>query len=129
MKTGWTARWVKGTAVSAVAAVTSYWIWTSGREWASDVTVANQDALLAGSLELLLAGLAGVASMPLLLWAGMRVTKERGNHLLVMFGAMAWLFVGGHVVETRVGAAGTALFLALFAVLGGLLAGVRMPSE
>ncbi|MFC7262320.1 hypothetical protein [Streptomyces lutosisoli] len=124
-----TARWVKGAAVSAVSAVVCYWIWTSCREWASGVREADQDAFLAGSLESLLAGIAGVASMPLLLWAGMRVLKERGNHLLVAAGAMAWIFLGGHVVEDEVSTGATAGFLALFAVLGGLLAGVGTRGE
>jgi hypothetical protein len=120
---------VKGAAVSAVSAVVCYWIWTSCREWASGVREADQDAFLAGSLESLLAGIAGVASMPLLLWAGMRVLKERGNHLLVPAGAMAWIFLGGHVVEDEVSTGATAGFLALFAALGGLLAWVGTRGE
>ncbi|WP_369248198.1 hypothetical protein [Streptomyces sp. R41] len=124
-----TARWVKGAVVSAVSAVVCYWIWSSLREWAQGVGDADPDAMFAGSLESLLAGVAGVASMPVLLWAGMRVLRERGNHLLVLLGALAWILIGGHVVEDAVGTGATAGFLALFAVLGGLLAGVRSPSE
>ncbi|GGN74170.1 hypothetical protein GCM10011579_052990 [Streptomyces albiflavescens] len=123
------ARWVKGAAVSAVSAVLCYWIWSSLREWAQGVGDADPDAMFAGSLEALIAGIAGVASMPVLLWAGMRVLRERGNHLLVLLGALAWIFIGGHVVEDAVGTGATAGFLALFAVLGGLLAGVQPPSE
>ncbi|MFD4624259.1 hypothetical protein [Streptomyces sp. NPDC058475] len=123
------ARWVKGAVVSAVSAVVCYWIWTSCREWASGVREANQDAFLAGSLESLLAGIAGVGSMPLLLWAGMRAVKERGNHLLVLVGAALWLFLGGHVVEDDVSTAATAGFLALFALFGALLAGLQPRGE
>ncbi|MEU9092395.1 hypothetical protein ACIOEW_33830 [Streptomyces sp. NPDC087901] len=125
-----TARWVKGVAVSAVSAVGCYEIWTSCREWAFGVAAADQDALLGGGfLELLLAGVAGVLSMPLLLWAGMRVLRERGNHLLVMIGAMTWIFLGGHVVEDGVGTVPVAGFLTLFAALGGLLSWVRTQAE
>lgn len=108
--------------MSAVAATVCYLIWTAAREWAAGARDANPDAFLAGSVESLLATIAGVLSMPVLLWAGMRAVREKGNHLLVIVGAVAWPFVGGHLAEDSVGAAGTTAFLALFAVLGGLLA-------
>ncbi|MER6999321.1 hypothetical protein [Streptomyces sp. NPDC000410] len=119
-------RWAKGAAVSAVAAGACYAVWTVGREWAQGVRQANPDAILAGSAESVMAVVAGVALMPVLLWAGMRAVRERGNHLLVIAGTVVWLFVGGHVVENAVSTAGTAAFLALFAVLGGLLAMVEV---
>jgi hypothetical protein len=123
------ARWVKGTLVSAVAAVVCYWLWASLREWAWDVGLADRYSWFAGSVELLVAGIAGVASMPVLLWAGMRLLGERGNHLLVLLGAMAWIFIGGHVVEGYVSAAGTAVFLALFAALASVLSLVEVPQR
>ncbi len=130
MKNRRTARWVKGVAVSAVSAVVCYGIWTSCREWAFGAAAADPDALFGGGfLELLLAGFAGVMSMPLLLWAGMRVLRERGNHLLVIVATMTWIFLGGHVVEEDTGAVPTAVFLALFAAFGGLLSAVRTQGE
>ncbi|MGW6260100.1 hypothetical protein [Streptomyces sp. NPDC055085] len=119
---GRATRWAKGTAVTAVSAVVCYGIWTSCRSWAQGVRDVSEDAFLAGSLESLLAGIAGVLSMPLLLWAGMRLLGERGNHLLLLGGTVAWFLIGGHVVEDAVGKGATAAFLALFAVLGGLAA-------
>jgi hypothetical protein len=124
-----TARWVKGTLVSALAAVVCYWIWASLREWAQDVSAADPDALYAGWFETLLAGIVGVVSMPVLLWAGMRLLGERGNDLLVLVGAMVWPFVGGHVVEDAVSDAGTAVFLGLFAMFGSLFALVKIPER
>ncbi|GHH83608.1 hypothetical protein GCM10018793_46130 [Streptomyces sulfonofaciens] len=117
---------MKGVAVSAAAAFVCYWIWSSAREWAQGVA-AGSDAFLAGSLESLLAGIAGVVSMPVLLWAGMRATGERGNHLLVVAGAVVWPFLGGHLVEDGVNGAGTTVFLVLFAVLCGALSLVEVP--
>jgi hypothetical protein len=114
------ARWVKGAVVSAVAATICHWTWTSAREWAAGVRDADPDAFFAGSIESLLATIAGVASMPVLLWAGMRAFRERRNHLLVLTGAVLWPFVGGHVVEDDVSVAGTAVFLALFVLLSSL---------
>lgn len=115
-------RWTKGGVTSAVAAVVCHRVWTSAREWAADARAAESDVFLAGALESLLATVVGVALMPVLLWAGMRALREKGNHLLVTVGAVVWLFLGGHVVENDVGAWGTVVFLALFAVVGALLA-------
>lgn len=123
-----TARGVKGAVVSAVAATVCYLIWSGGRDWASGARAADPDAILAGSIESVLALIAGVACMPLLLWAGMRVLRERGNHLLVVAATVVWFFLGGHVVEDAVDEPVTAVFLALFAVLGGLLSLVRTPA-
>jgi hypothetical protein len=114
-------RAAKGTLVSAVAAGVCHWIWSSLRQWAEDASEAGQGAMGAGWLQSALAGFVGLLSMPLLLWAGMRLLGERGNHLLVLAGVVAWWVLGGHVVEGDSGTAVTALFLALFAVLGGLL--------
>lgn len=124
-----TARGVKGTVASAVAATVCYVAWSAGRDWASDARDADPDTVLAGAVESVLALVIGVALMPVLLWAGMRLLRERGNHLLVLAGTGVWFFLGGHVVEDAVGGAGTALFLALFAVLGGLLSLVRSPDR
>ncbi|MEU7056896.1 hypothetical protein [Streptomyces sp. NPDC046197] len=122
-----TVRGAKGTLVSAVSAGVCYWIWTGLRQWAQDASASGQGAMGAGWFESLLAGFAGLLSMPLLLWAGMRLLGERGNHLLVLGGVVAWWLIGGHVVEDSAGDTATALFLALFAVFGGVLslAGAR----
>lgn len=121
-------RAVKGTLVSALAAVVCHWMWTSLREWSDDVSRASGDAMGAGWLESLLAGLLGLLSMPVLLWAGMRLLREHGNHLLVVAGFAAWWLIGGHVVEDgNVGDTATALYLALFAGLGGLLSLAEVP--
>jgi hypothetical protein len=105
-----TPRWVKGAVVCAVAAGLGYWLWTSARGW---------DEQFIGAL---LASLAGFASAPVLIWAGMRMWRERGNHVLVLGSAVAWLVIGGHVVEDDVGAIGTAALLMVFVGLGGVLA-------
>lgn len=118
------SRWLKGTLVSAVAAVVCYWLWGFLGERAGET---DSDGTFSGLFESLFAGITGVVSMPVLLWAGMRVLRERGNHLLVIFGAIAWFFVGGHVVENDVSTAGTIVFLTLFTAFGTLLSGVEAP--
>ncbi|MFI1338548.1 hypothetical protein ACH4U7_52645 [Streptomyces sp. NPDC020845] len=86
------SRWLKGTLVSAVAAVVCYWFWGFLDEWAGET---DSEGSFSGLFTSLFAGIMDVASMPVLLWAGMRVLRERGNHLLVMLDAIAWFFVGG----------------------------------
>ncbi|MEU5345641.1 MULTISPECIES: hypothetical protein [unclassified Streptomyces] len=121
-------RGVKGTLVSALAAAVCYWMWTSLWEWSDDVSRASGDAMGAGWLEGLLAGLLGLLSMPVLLWAGMRLLRERGNHLLVVAGFVAWWIIGGKIVEEgNVGDMATGLYIALFAGLGGLASLAEMP--
>jgi hypothetical protein len=115
------ARWAKGTLVSAVAAVVCYWTWELLRTWAQDIAAAHEWAMGAGWYQAMLAGVTGVLAMPLLLWAGMRLLGERGNHLLVAAGVVAWWFIGGQIVEDGVGRTATVVFLALFALLGGAL--------
>ncbi|MFI7413040.1 hypothetical protein ACIBU0_30650 [Streptomyces sp. NPDC049627] len=123
-----TARCLKGVVVSAAAVALCYWIWTSAREWADDAQAGPDSTFGTGFLEALLAQIAGVASMPLLLWAGMRATRERGNHVLVLGGALAWPFIGGHLVEDAgVTATETVLYCALFTLLGGLLSLAEVP--
>lgn len=108
-----TTRWAKGTLVSAVAAVVCHTAWERLREWSSGVSAA----------EGMLASVTGLVAMPVLLWVGMRLLGERGNHLLVLAGVVAWWLIGGHVVEdATVGATCTTLLLTLFALLGGALA-------
>ncbi len=116
------SRLIKGVAVSGLAAAACFWIWTSARASAQAARGADPDSLYAGSIESLFATVIGVLLMPVLLWVGMRALRERGTHLLVVGSTVAWLFIGGHVVEDDVSAAATVAFLALFALLGGVLA-------
>ncbi|GAA0368151.1 hypothetical protein [Streptomyces blastmyceticus] len=123
------SRFVKGAVVSAAAAHTTYWIWASARHWASDVGEARSDSFFGGFLESALATAAGVTVMPVLLWAGMRALRERGNHLLVAMGSLMWLFAGAYVVEKDVGMMGTEVLLVLFILFCGLLALVTEGRE
>src|SRR5690349_21309622 len=124
-----TVRWAKGTLASAVAAGICYWTWTSLRGWAQDAFAAGHGAMGAGWFESLAAGFAGRLWMAVRGWAGMRLLGERGNHLLVLGGVVVWWLIGGHVVEGAVGSTATALFLALYAVAGGLLSLAEVPGK
>lgn len=123
------ARWGKGAVVSALGATVCYWTWIFAIEWADGVRDAHREAFLAGFLEGVLARAAGLVAMPVLLWAGMRAVGERGHHLLVMFGTVAWFFIGGHVIEDVISVFGTALWITCFAVLCGVLALAKVPER
>ncbi|MFI5679385.1 hypothetical protein [Streptomyces cellulosae] len=121
-------RGVKGAMVSALTVVVCYWIWTSLLEWSDDVAQAGGDSVGAGLLEGLVARIIGLLSLPVLLWVGMRLLRERGNHLLLAAGHVAGWLIGGYLVEQGgVSDTVTALCLALFVALGGLLSLAEVP--
>ncbi|WP_280889523.1 hypothetical protein [Streptomyces sp. LBL] len=121
------SRAAKGTIVSALAVVVCYCIWTSLLEWSDEVAQADGDSIGAGLPEGLMARVIGLLSLPVLLWVGMRSLRERGNHLLLAAGHVAGWLIGGYLVEQGgVSDTVTALCLALFAGLGGLLSLVEV---
>ncbi|MGW5420388.1 hypothetical protein [Streptomyces sp. NPDC003943] len=125
-----TFRWLKGTLVSGLAALVGYAVWHALRQWAHAASAGPDAGFGTGFLESLVASVVGVLLTPLLLWAGMRLTGERGNHLLVAGGAAAWFFAGGRLVENAgVDTVELALTVVLFAVLGGLLSLVEVPRK
>ena len=109
-------------SVPLLATAIAYWFWTAARAWAASHA---DGADYAGFLESLLATLAGAASLPVLLWAGMRALHARGNHLLVLGSAASWFVIGAHVVEDRVGIVARCALLALQAVVSSALALTR----
>lgn len=125
-----TARWCKGTVVSAVAAMVCFASWERLLTWAEAVAAADPGSIGAGWAQALLATCTGVLAMPLLLWAGMRLLGERGTRVLALAGGAAWWFIGTHVVEgTRIDDTDTALLLAVFALLGGVLCLARPTTD
>ncbi|MBW8088532.1 MULTISPECIES: hypothetical protein [Streptomyces] len=124
-------RWIKGGAVTAAAAHATYWVWESAKEWESEAEQANPDGGIgAGFIEGALATFAWLTLVPLLLWAGMRLLRERDNHLLVTMGSAAWIVLGTQVTKGDVSRVETELFLFAFTLLGGFLALYRpVPPE
>ncbi len=119
-------RWAKGIVVSAAAAHATYWVWESAKRWESEAQRANPDAGIgAGFIEGALATLAWLTLVPLLLWAGMRLLRERDNQLLVSMGSATWIILGLQLTRGNISRTETELFLLAFALLGGLLARFR----
>ncbi|MFD8162315.1 hypothetical protein [Streptomyces malaysiensis] len=125
-------RWIKGGGVTAAAAHATYWIWESAKEWELEAQQAKPEGGIGtGFIEGVLATLAWLTLVPLLLWVGMRLLRERDNHLLVSMGSATWIVLGTQVAEGGVSRVETELFLFAFALLGGFLALYRpaVPEE
>ncbi|GAA2293165.1 hypothetical protein [Streptomyces violaceusniger] len=119
-------RWAKGIVVSAAAAHATYWVWESAERWESEARQANPDAGIgAGFIEGALATLAWLTLVPLLLWAGMRLLRERDNQLLVSMGSATWIVLGTRITAADVSGVETELFLLAFTLLSGFLAMFR----
>lgn len=115
-------RAMKGVAVAAAATHVTHWVWTSAKRWESDAIAADPDGGFgAGFTEGMLAAASGIFLVPLLLWAGMRLLRERHNYALVGLGWVTWLVLGSKVFENHPGRMTAELTLAAFALLGGLL--------
>ncbi|MFE5121374.1 hypothetical protein [Streptomyces sp. NPDC056669] len=116
-------RWLKGIVVSAAAAHATYWVWESAEQWESEAQRANPDGGIGtGFIEGALATFAWLTLVPLLLWSGMRLLRERDNHLLVTMGSAAWIILGTQMTKGGVSRVETELFLLAFTLLGGFLA-------
>lgn len=120
---------MKGVVVTAAATHVTYWVWTAARQWESDATAADPDGGFgAGFVEGALASACGILLMPLLLWAGMRLLRERDNYALVALGSSTWLVLAGKVVEHHADRMTAELSFTGFALLGGLLSLIRPDS-
>jgi hypothetical protein len=122
------ARCVKGTLVAALAACVCRRIWAHLVEWSDGISAAHSGEFAAGFYEGLLTSVVGLLSVPVLLWVAMRLLRERGNHALVVGGLVAWWLIGGEIVEHSPGAVATGLYIALFAVIGGVLSLAEVPA-
>ena len=126
------ARWVKGTLVSAIAAYVSYTAWTHLRTWAQAASIDSHSTIGTGWVQTLVAEWTWLLALPILLWVGMRLLRERGNHALVLGGCVAWWFITDQVVEQAArttATTGITLLLALFVLIGGLLSLLEFPTR
>jgi hypothetical protein len=73
---------------------------SAGYARARGSAAASGDTMFSGAFEFLLTTAASWALMPLLLWAGMRVTGETGNAVLVPIGGLVWAGVSGYFSST-----------------------------
>ncbi|MBC2874212.1 MULTISPECIES: hypothetical protein [Streptomyces] len=133
MRTFHWARPLKGAAVTALAVLACHTLLATGFAAARAEEHADPDYAWAGT-ELWLATFAVglVLAMPLLLWAGMRLLREKDNHLLVVGGSLAWFFAAGRYVDTLEYGAGRHVPWPLVAgviAVGGLLSWGRLADR
>ncbi|MFG2116993.1 hypothetical protein ACGFRB_30875 [Streptomyces sp. NPDC048718] len=119
-------RLVKGALAVAVATVACHALMSAGYAWARDSAAANGDTPLSGAFEFLFVTAASWVLMPLLLWAGMRLLRERGNTVLVVVGGLAWVGISGYCTDDidRPGGHMPVLALVAYVLVGTLLATV-----
>lgn len=108
-------RAAKGAAVTALA------VWVCSRILVGGFDITRDRDSGSGGLDPtpLIALAVSLAAMPLILWAGMRVSGERRNAPLVWLTTVSWLFAGGYLFDTLDRAGGHIPA----AVLGGYAAG------
>ncbi|RLU94711.1 hypothetical protein CTZ27_18550 [Streptomyces griseocarneus] len=122
---------MKAAVVGALSGHAMRWVLVTVHNWAApDVPADNFGQGIGQAIfQTAVTGLVGMAPMPVLLWAGMRLTRERGNILLMLFGAVIWGFIGGRAAGLRMSPAETEGWLAFFAVACGLLGMTRLPER
>lgn len=119
-------RHAKGALAVVVATAACHTLMSAGYAWARDSAAASGDTIFSGAFEFLLTTAASWALMPFLLWAGMRVTGETGNAVLVLVGGLVWVGLSGYCIDDIDFPGGRMPILALtaYVLLGTGLAGV-----
>ncbi|ANW17293.1 hypothetical protein [Streptomyces clavuligerus] len=118
-------RLLKGTLAAAVAAAVCHSVmsvgYTSAREAGAD------DGPWGGIVEFGFATGASWILMPILLWAGMRLMREKGTVLLAVVGGFVWFLVSGWFIDDIDSVGGHMPFAVLiaYALTAGALAGVE----
>ncbi|KAB7836906.1 hypothetical protein [Streptomyces mobaraensis] len=91
---------LKGAAVTALAVLACHTVLTTGFAAARAEEKADPQSAWAGTGVWLATFVVGLLlAMPVLLWAGMRLLREKNNHLLVGGGGLAWFFAAGRRVD------------------------------
>ncbi|WP_282797588.1 hypothetical protein [Streptomyces sp. CC224B] len=95
-----TGRALKGAMVTAVAVFVCHVILSAGLATARAERQAHSEEAWAGTVAWLAAFVLNtVFVMPLLLWAGMRILREKDCHLLVVGGSLVWFLGAGYGVD------------------------------
>ncbi|MEU4462384.1 hypothetical protein AB0G20_01450 [Streptomyces sp. NPDC024017] len=83
-------RFVKGAVSTTAATAACHALMTAGYAWARGKAATGEATIFAGAFEWLVTTAGTWALMPLLLGAGMRAMRERGNTTLMVGGGLLW---------------------------------------
>ncbi|MFI8302865.1 hypothetical protein ACIF80_05325 [Streptomyces sp. NPDC085927] len=119
-------RHAKGALTVVAATAACHTLMSTGYAWSRDSAAASGDTIFAGAFEFLFTMAASWTLMPLLLWAGMGVTGETGNAVLVLVGGLVWVGVSWYFTDDidRPGGHIPVLALTAYVLLCTALAGV-----
>ncbi|UQI49728.1 hypothetical protein M1P56_35005 (plasmid) [Streptomyces sp. HU2014] len=114
---------MKAAIIGGLASHATLWALIAAHNWAKpDLPVDNFGQGIGQAIfQTAVTGLVGMAPMPFLLWAGMRLLRERGNILLMATGSVIWGFIGGRVAGLEMSFGDSEGWLIFFAVACGLL--------
>jgi hypothetical protein len=93
------ARCAKGAVTVTVATAVCHTLMTAGYAWAGAKAATGEATIFAGVFEWLVTTAGTWALMPLLLGAGMRVLRERGNTTLMVGGSLLWALLSLSFVD------------------------------
>ncbi|MFF7866529.1 hypothetical protein ACFZCT_08735 [Streptomyces qaidamensis] len=119
------ARFVKGAVTVTAATAVCHTLMTAGYAWARGKAAAGEGTIFAGAFEWLVTTAGTWAVMPLLLGAGMRAMRERGNTTLMVGGGLLWALLSLSMVD-EIDGPGRSMplpFLAFYVLAGTGLAG------
>ncbi|MFI6803620.1 hypothetical protein ACIBO6_01150 [Streptomyces luteogriseus] len=119
------ARLVKGAVTVTVATAVCHTLMTAGYAWAGAKAARGEATLFAGAFESLVTTAGCWALTPLLLGAGMRAMRERGNTTLMVGGGLLWALLSLSLVDEIDNPNGSMPlpFLAFYVLAGTGLAG------
>ncbi|MGW6547452.1 hypothetical protein ACWGBH_32080 [Streptomyces massasporeus] len=119
------ARCVKGAVTVIAATAVCHTLMTAGYAWAGAKAATGEATVFAGAFEWLVTTAGSWALMPLLLGAGMRAMRERGNTTLMVGGGLLWALLSLSLVDEidRPDGSMPLPLLALYVLAGTGLAG------
>ncbi|MBB4715459.1 hypothetical protein [Streptomyces luteogriseus] len=93
------ARLAKGAVTVTAATAVCHTLMTAGYAWAGAKAATGEATIFAGAFEWLVTTAGSWALMPLLLGAGMRAMRERGNTTLMVGGGLLWALLSLSLVD------------------------------
>ncbi|MER0240856.1 hypothetical protein AAHZ94_02215 [Streptomyces sp. HSW2009] len=120
-------RHIKGALATVISTIACHAVLSYGLKKSHEAGEEQPDVVLGGAVEFLLAVVIAWTLMPVLLAVLMRLSGEKGNHLLVLVCGLVWPLLSGYFLDEIDDGTGRIPLVAivLYVLLGTLLAGNR----